>query len=385
MKNSEETKKDYINLINNTQIQNNNSEEVIFNIHYVGNPFLEIKGDINNEFNVQFYDNEKLIHSSLLKCNMWTKVNRKYFTDWDIKVYDKEKLVFEDKINLKDKKVYVSIDSKSLGDTIAWVPYLEEFRKKHNCKLIASTFWNNFFINTYKDIEFINPGEIVYDLYAMYSLGWFYNSDSEPELPNTISLQKAASNILGLEHKEIKSDIYFIPKESPYEEKYVTIAPHSTAGLKYWNNESGWQEVIGFLKENGYKVINISKEGCDFEGVESLEDYSIDNTINVIHHSEFMIGLSSGLSWLSWGIGKHVVMISNFTEKDHEFTGNCTRIINENVCNGCWNNLNFKFDKGDWNWCPINKNTKKQFECHKEITGQMVIESIKELITPLQK
>jgi hypothetical protein len=22
-----------------------------------------------------------------------------------------------------------------------------------------------------------------------------------------------------------------------------------------------------------------------------------------------------------------------------------------------------KFDKGDWNWCPINKGTKKQFEC----------------------
>jgi autotransporter strand-loop-strand O-heptosyltransferase len=384
MKNSQETKQDYINLINNTKI-NNKSEEVVFNIHFVGNPFLEITGNVKNEFNVQFYDNQKLIHSSKLKCNMWTRVNRKYFTNWNIKVYDKEKLVFEDKIDLKNKKVYISIDSKSLGDTIAWVPYLEEFRKKHECKLIASTFWNHFFEKTYENIEFINPGGVVNDLYAMYSLGWFYNNDSEPELPNTISLQKSASNILGLEHEEIKPDLYFIPKESPYQEKYVTIAPHSTAGLKFWNNETGWEEVIDFLIKNGYKVVNISKEGCEFKGVESLKDYSIENTMNVIHHSEFMIGLSSGLSWLAWALGKHVVMISNFTEKDHEFTENCTRIINESVCNGCWNNPNFKFDKGDWNWCPINKNTKKQFECHKKITGNMVIEKIKEFRNPPQK
>ena len=102
--------------------------------------------------------------------------------------------------------------------------------------------------------------------------------------------------------------------------------------------------------------------------------------MNVIHHSEFMIGLSSGLSWLSWAIGKHVVMISNFTEENHEFTSNCTRIVNKSVCNSCWNNPNFKFDKGDWSWCPVHKGTQRQFECHKSITGEMVINKIKELI-----
>jgi autotransporter strand-loop-strand O-heptosyltransferase len=61
--------------------------------------------------------------------------------------------------------------------------------------------------------------------------------------------------------------------------------------------------------------------------------------MNYIHHSEFFIGLSSGLSWFQTGINKHVVMISNFTEEDHEFTTNCTRIVNKSVCNSCWNNL----------------------------------------------
>ena len=49
----------------------------------------------------------------------------------------------------------------------------------------------------------------------MYKLGWFYNRDLEPTLPNTIPLQQTASNILGLEFKEIKTNIDFIPKEKP--------------------------------------------------------------------------------------------------------------------------------------------------------------------------
>ena len=73
-------------------------------------------------------------------------------------------------------------------------------------------------------------------------------------------------------------------------------------------------------------------------------------------------------------------MISNFTEYNHEFTSNCTRIVNNSVCNGCWNKPQFKFDKGDWDWCPEHKNTERQFECHKSITSEMVIKQMQHLI-----
>ena len=170
-----------------------------------------------------------------------------------------------------------------------------------------------------------------------------------------------------------------MPGQNPYKEKYVVIAPHSTSGLKYWNNLTGWQEVINYLNGSGYKVVNISKDSVEYYGVENLLDTSIEYTMNVIHHSEFMIGLSSGLSWLSWALGKHVVMISNFTTSDHEFQSNCSRIIDRSVCSGCWNKSEFRFDKGDWNWCPVHKGTDRQFECHKKITGQMVINRIKSI------
>ena len=385
MTSSEETKQKYISAINNTKVSiNKPTPSVSFNLHFVGNPFLEILGNTNDNYNVKFYDDDKIIHTANLKCNMWTKLNRKYFTNWEVKVDNSKGVqVYNEKINLKNRRVYIAIDSKSLGDTLAWMPYLEEFRKKHDCKLIASTFWNKFFQKSYKGIEFVNPGMVVNSLYAMYAIGWFYNNDSEPILPSTIPLQKTATNILGLDYTEIKPrmDFNFAPGVKQYTTKYVTIAPSSTAGLKFWNNKTGWSEVIKFLKSEGYDIINVSKEKHDLEGVHNLSDLSIENTMNVIYHSDFFIGLSSGLSWLSWAIGKHVVMISNFTEYDHEFTQNCTRITDKSVCHGCWNNPNFKFDKGDWNWCPVNKGTNRQFECHTNITGETVINKIKNLIS----
>lgn len=381
MATSEETRQKYNDVINTTKISIKSPPlNIKFNSHYVGNPFFEILGNVEGEFNVKFYDGDEMIHSSNLRCNMWTKLNRTYFTDWEIKVSNKDGLIHSEKINLKGRRVYLALDSKSLGDTLAWMPYLEEFRKKHECRVIASTFWNKFFKNVYKDIEFVNPGDVVNNLYAMYTVGWFYNPNSEPVLPSTVPLQKTATNILGLDYTEIRPLMDFTPGERPYPGKYVTIAPNSTAGLKFWNNETGWREVIDFLKNQGYEVVGVSKEGCDLPGVTQISDLSIENTMNVIHHSEFFIGLSSGLSWLSWAIGKHVVMISNFTDPDHEFTQNCTRITDVSVCHGCWNNPNFKFDKGDWNWCPVHKGTNRQFECHKKITGDMVINKIKPLI-----
>jgi autotransporter strand-loop-strand O-heptosyltransferase len=377
---SKECKENYISEFESTIIKNKKREDSIsFNMNFVDGPFFEIKGNTDKKFTVSYIDErEQLAYQTTLGANMWSKSSIKYFQKWRILVEsDNFRELFE--YDCSNKRVYISLDSSSLGDSIAWIPYVDEFRKKWNCHVIVSTFWNKLFKKSYPDLEFLEPGEVAHNLYAMYVLGWFWNSEKEPEEPNTIPLQKAASNILGLEFKEIQPKIDFSPGESPYQQKYVVIAPHSTSGLKYWNNENGWQETINYLIDQGYIVINISKDEVEYKNVINIRDTSIENTMNVIHHSEFMIGLSSGLSWLSWALGKHVVMISNFTTPDHEFQNNCTRIVNTNVCNGCWNKREYRFDKGDWYWCPIFKGTDRQFECHKVITSQTVINRIKNI------
>lgn len=375
--NSQETKKAYIEALSNINGDKGklNNQEIKYS--FLRSPYVEIIGNGHYNFDVKFLGkNGNIEYENTLKSFEWCKSNKEYYDNWRIKIEHNNKInVIE--YNCFNEKVRINICSKSLGDTIAWIPYIEEFQNKHNCILYVSTFWNSLF--DYPNISFIDPNDEVDGLYDVFDIGWFYNSNKEPVLPNTIPLQQTATNILGLEFKEKRPKIKIQKSTKTSHNKYVTIATHSTAGLKYWTR-SGWQGLVNYLKNLGYDIIDVSKEGTDLENVINIEDKSINNTINYIKNSEFFIGLSSGLSWLSWAIGKKVVMISNFTEETHEFQNNCIRITDRSVCNSCWNKREFKFDKEDWNWCPLFKGTDRQFECQKSITSEHVIDKIKNII-----
>ena len=343
--------------------------------YFVLEPFLEIKGRSNSRFRVEYYDEQGVCHyRNTIGVQNWVKLNRRWYTKWTIKIWKDEELYYQYTLDYTGKRVYIAFDSKSLGDTIAWMPHVLEFKKKHNCHVIVSTYKNFLFEDAYPELEFAEPGANVTNIVGMYSIGWFYNKDKEPELCNTIPLQKAASNILGLDYQEIKPRISYKVGNNLYG-KYVTIATNSTAGCKFWTKE-GWQEVINYLTDEGYRIINVSKEKNPFNNCEQIEDTSMENTMNVIHHSKFFIGLSSGLSWLAWAMGKQVVMISNFTEEGHEFQSNCIRIVNKDVCHACWNRNDVKFDPGDWDWCPEHKNSPRQFECQRAIPAKQVMDEI---------
>lgn len=345
-------------------------QQVSITQHFVNQPFLEIKGNSDSDFLVKFFDEKGICHyENTIKANHWVKLNRQWYTRWQAKVWEGKDLIYNSTLDLEGKKVFIAIDSRSLGDNLAWIPYVEEFRNKHNCTMVCSTFWNK--ILDYPEIEFVEPGTMVNCL-AMYTLGWHWNEDKEPTLCNTIPLQQSASNILGLDYVELKPRLKYDKGENKYG-KYVTIATNSTAGLKFWP-KSHWQQVINHLHEIGYKVINTSKERNPFENCYQLEDTSIENTMSVIHHSDFFVGLSSGLSWTAFGLGKKVVMISAFTEADHEF--DCIRPRNNNVCTNCWNDPKIKFDAGDFNFCPHHKGTERMFECQTSITPEMVIQQL---------
>lgn len=367
---------DYIAFYNKLLREKKKEQKIHITQYYVNNPFLEITGVSTSDFKVAFYDEQGVCHyESTIKCNSWVRLDRQWFTKWNTKIWQDGKLIYNNTLDYTGKRVFITIDSSSLGDTIAWIPYVEEFRKKHNCHVVVSTFKNFLFEKAYPELEFVEPGSFVNNIFGQYVIGWKYDSNREPEICNTIPLQKAATNILGLEYKEIKPKLAITAVKFNTENKFVTIATNSTSGCKFWTKE-GWQEVINYLVSKGYSVYNVSKERNPFDNCTQIEDTSIDNTINMIYNSEFFIGLSSGLSWLAWAIDVPVVMISNFTQEDHEFK--CIRVTNKNVCHGCWNNKNFKFDAGDYNWCPIWKGYDRQFECQNSITADMVIDKIKE-------
>lgn len=354
-------------------------QKIDINFNFVRQPFLEITGRSNKEYKTKFYDeNDICLYDNTIRANHWVKLNRQWFTEWKIKVWENNKLIHDYKLDYTGRRVYISLESASLGDSIAWIPYVEEFRIKHNCHVIVSTFKNFLFESVYPELEFVEPGTVVDNIFGMYSVGWFYDPSKEPVEPNLIPLQKTATNILGLEYKEIKPRIAYTPK-NVFDGKIVTIATNSTAGCKFWTRE-GWQELINYLTRKGYRVINVSLEDNPFENCEPLDDRSMQNTMDAIASSEFFIGLSSGLSWLAWALNVPVVMIANFTEDNHEFE--CIRVTKKNVCHGCWNSPKHRFDKGDWNWCPMHKDTSRMFECQTSISVIDVVGKIMPLITP---
>ena len=342
----------------------------------------------DREYDVSFVDMEAqvagymlsrqvTIYETKMKKGGWARLNRRYLSNIAIFIKYQGRIIKQ--INLLDelagKRVFIVFESKSLGDSIAWIPYCLEFQEKYKCHVIVSSFKNELFESVYPELEFVGRGVVVHNIIAQVELGWFWDKDKEPTHPATIPLQQAASNVLALEFREIQPRIAFKPQK-PMIGKYICISTRSTAQCKHWYY---WPELISQLKNFGYRVFELSQEADDY-GAETLTDKSLTNVMNYLHHAELFIGLSSGISWLNWGIGKKTVMISNFTTADHEFQSNCIRITNPNVCNGCWNNPVFKFNKGDWNWCPEHEDTPRHFECHKSISMETVLETINQNI-----
>jgi autotransporter strand-loop-strand O-heptosyltransferase len=361
-------------------------------IYFVGGPFVEVRGNISADYTVEFIDNKsgKIYYSTTIKNNMWTKCSIEYFVEWKIRIYENGKLWYEYLYDAKDKRVYIAIDSKALGDSLAWFAYVDEFRKKHQCKVITSTFMNHMFIDQYPEITFVEPGTNVEGLYAMYKIGLFYNENStvnlykNPTDPKSVTLQKMCSDILGLSYKEIKPKIKNRNIKIEPTLKQVCIATFGTAQSKFWNNPTGWQDVVDWLNDRGYTVKLLSKEGDDYmgnkhpTGVIQHPNGPLELVIDEMKKSKAFIGIGSGLSWLSWALDVPTVLISGFSYDWAEMK-DCVRInAADGKCKGCFNRL--KLDAGDWYWCPDHKGTERQFECTKSITSQMVINELKKFL-----
>jgi autotransporter strand-loop-strand O-heptosyltransferase len=325
---------------------------------------VEILGEKKHKYLVRFFDDNTnlIVHQSNIENNMWTMPSRKYYVKWRIEIFCDGLKIMEKKLNLKDKKVLIIYESKSLGDSIAWVPYIEEFRKKHECQVYCASFRNFLFEKSYPDINWVTIGTNPKNYYAVYRLGWFYNQDKNPSDVRLIPLQKTSSDILGLDFREIRPKIDFTPNFENTYGKYVTISVHSTSQCKYWNKIGGWDKVVEYLNNEGYNVVCVDQ--YEFFGSNNLMNRIPKNTIKevgqdfdrimqLIYHAEFHIGLGSGDTWLAWSLGKKVLQVSSFSKPFCEFQSDCFRVYKESPNSGYFNSTDFKFDASKWDWNPI--------------------------------
>ena len=335
----------------------------------------------------------------------WNPIKEcKTLDDWDEFEPIREDMVIDaiDRMMISQrKKVFMKFGSDSIGDTLAWIPYVEEFRKKHNCKVVCATYWNHLFKDEYKEIEFleIEGGRrdriypIVDDADDIYEINSEYHIGSDKEMP---PLQQISTDILDLEYKEIKPKVSIPNKERNIKEKYVCIAIQSTTQCKYWNWENGWQEIVDYLNEKGYKVVCIDMHkkfggsGCYNEMpervIDKTGDISLKERMVDLKYADFFIGLGSGLSWLAWAVDTPTILISSMSKPFTEFQSNVIRLYNDNEKSGYWNDFLYTWDCWDWNWNPIKEcKTIEDWHDFETITPQQVKTAVDDMIKGFEK
>jgi len=238
-----------------------------YNINFVDGAFCEILSDVDNKYYVQFIDKDtnKIMYDDVITSNMWCKSSYTYFIDYKIRIIDfKSKLIVDEiDYNPSGKRVYIWFDSNSLGDNLGWIPYVEEFRKKHNCIMYCSTFFNYLFKDIYPDINFVEPGTSIHGLYAAYPIGCFENKNGNKVKWKSLNNQEICANILGLKFEELISPLKVQNKDRKIDKKYVCISTKSTAFCKEWQYPNGWKEIVLYLNSKGYKVVVLQKESVD--------------------------------------------------------------------------------------------------------------------------
>jgi autotransporter strand-loop-strand O-heptosyltransferase len=326
---------------------------------------------------------------------------KRYYVNFRIEVLRGGELVFEHDQDLRGKKVYARLPVSTIGDVIAWFPYVDEFRKRHGCEMYLSMgeeLWS-LFEDAYPDLHYVQPADedaAAYGFYASYFLGIFFPASDRTHQPTDYrvsGLQGTIARLLSLPAKECRPRIGIRDTTRRIAERYVCIAAQASSQCKHWNNPAGWFETVRHLKAQGYRVLCIDRDAVSGQGLQwnhipyGVEDFTGDLPLqeraSLLMHCEFFVGLSSGLSWLAWAIGKPVVMISGFTHPQNEFD-TAYRVINYHTCNSCWNDTAIEFDNKDFMWCPRHGGTERQFECSRLITPGQVTQTIDRVIEDLK-
>ena len=247
-----------------------------------------------------------------------------YFINWKVEIFRDDKKVFDYELDLNNKPVLMFMPKIGLGDIISMLPYAEEFRRQHNCKLsvILPEYMREIAKHLYP--KFIFEEDVTYKHCATYPLTM--PSNMLPIWPNDIRNYPLGRNVgvaLGLNFIADKPN--FEPTQPPLiNDPYVCIAVQASHPKKTWLYPNGWNIVVDYLKSLGYRVLCLDRHlevwNEDFKvskpkGAEDLTgNFSIMDRANVIYYAEFFIGLGSGLSWVADIVNCPVVMICGFAQ-----------------------------------------------------------------------
>jgi len=315
--------------------------------------------------------------------------SKKFYVRFGIEVEDSgANRLFSHAVDLTGRDVMIALPVGTLGDPIAWFPYVLKFQRQHQCNVtcVMGAQIIPLLAAGHPHIVFSTPEAIdTSRFYATYYIGLFFDDAEHHWQPTDfrlVGLHRTAGYILGVDPSEERLSLVLPDETRPIPEPYVCIAVQASTHAKKWNNPHGWSGVVRALKDRGYRVICIDREATHGAGLawthmpHGAEDHTgavpLVERARWLRHATGFIGVSSGLAWLAWSVGTPVVMISGFTHPANEFD-TPGRVINWHVCNSCWNDVRHRFDHGDYLWCPRHQGTDRHFECSRLITSDQVM------------
>jgi autotransporter strand-loop-strand O-heptosyltransferase len=338
-------------------------------------------------------DTGNILYETEIKAGRVNSAKR-YFVRFRLEVWHNRESLLVHEYSAVDREVLIQLPVGTLGDTIGWFPYAVKFQEHHGCRLTVAMGEKliPLYRDAYPNITFATHEEVKPErYYATYSVGLFFDDKDYLYQPcdfRHVGLHRTAGYILGVDPTEVPPKIAIADDSRPVPEPYVCIATQSTTQAKYWNNPTGWREIVKFLKEAGYRVICIDQKPVHGYGLvwnhipHGVEDETGDRPLTErarwLKHADFFVGLASGLSWLAWAMRTPVVLISGFSHPITEFS-TPYRVINYHACNSCWDDPRHRFEHKDFLWCPRHTNTPRQFECTRLITADQVKATLKRI------
>lgn len=331
-----------------------------------------------------------LEHKPTMECHpthkqVFEKIKEVYVKTNDTSVVSISKKDYENRHLIK-------INSHALGDTIGAVSVISSYAKENNLQVgIIANLEARYFKNSYPEIIFFHHKTV--PSFSVNSGTWSIENDHFSEYKEIFyvfdkPLLQGYADQLNIKKIE-RPRIDLFENSRPIKNRYICFSMHSTAQAKHWNYPAGWYTLCKLLRKEGITPVCIDQHSQfgiknNWNKVPancvSKHGLNLAEMTNYIHHAEFFIGISSGLSWVAHALNKKVILISGVTSKDNEFSEDTVRIIDSSVCHGCINNKSVQFDPGDWMWCPFHKGTPRQFECTRVITPETVFEQAKRIL-----
>lgn len=185
--------------------------------------------------------------------------------------------VFSHTYDARAQQVVIQFPIGTLGDTLAWFPYAARFSERHGAHVtcVLSGLIIPLLRDAYPQLTLVTPEEaeehkLIERAYATYCLGLFFDDKDNNQQPTDfrfVGLHRTAGYILGVNPAEEAAQLVLADSSRPIPEPYVCIAVQSSAQCKYWNNPGGWNDLIRFLKNAGYRVICIDQKPIHGSGI----------------------------------------------------------------------------------------------------------------------